>query len=62
MNMCLLKVAMCEKCRSSHCHSEGTLVKNFRTAGGLKNFRTAGCLLIWEGGGGNLAGGGSVPH
>ena len=35
MNMCLLEVAMCEKCRSSHFQSEGG-VKSLRTGGGLK--------------------------
>ena len=39
MNMCLLEVAMCEKCRSSHFQLEGG-VKSLRTGEGLKNFRT----------------------
>ena len=33
MNMCLLEVAMCEKCRSSHFQSDGG-VKSLRTGGG----------------------------
>ena len=33
MNMCLLEVAMCEKCRSSHFQSEGG-VKSLSTRGG----------------------------
>ena len=44
MSMCLLEVAMCEKCRSSHFQSEGG-VKSLRTGeggGGLKKFRTEG--------------------
>ena len=32
MNMCVLEIAMCEKCRSSHFQSEGG-VKIFRTVG-----------------------------
>ena len=47
-NMCLLEVAMCEKCRSSHFQSEGG-VKSFRTGEGLKNFRTRG--ITFAGGG-----------
>ena len=37
MNMCLLEVVMCEKCRSSHFQSE---------TGGLKNIRTRGLLFL----------------
>ena len=46
MNMCLLEVAMCEKCRSSHFQSEG----EFEDGGGVKK--------IWDRGGGTFAGGG----
>ena len=35
MNMCLLEVAICEKCRSSHFQSEGG-VKSLRTGVGQK--------------------------
>ena len=57
MNMCLLEVAMCAKCRSSHFQSEGGS-KKFEDLGGLKNFWTGGRvtdlgLLLW---------GSSVPH
>ena len=41
MNMCLLEVAMCERCRSSHFQVEagGGGVKSLRTGGGGgKNF------------------------
>ena len=38
MNMCLLEVAMCEKCRSSH----------FQSARGVKSLRTGGRLSIGE--------------
>ena len=38
MNMCLLEVAMCEKCRSSHFQPEGGL-KDFRTGGGVTDLR-----------------------
>ena len=41
MNMCLLEVAMYEKCRGSHFQSERG-VKSLRTGGGVKNFRTGG--------------------
>ena len=54
MNMCLLEVATCEKCRSSHFQSEGG-VKSLRTGlggGGRKDFRTGGVIFA----------GGSVPH
>ena len=46
MNMCLLEVAMCEKCRSSHFQSEG----EFEDWGGVKKF--------WDWGGITFAGGG----
>ena len=52
MNMCLLEVAMCEKCRSSDFQlDEGRRVKILSTAegGGLKNFRTGSRLPIWRG-------------
>ena len=42
MNMWLLEVAMCEKCRSSHFQSERGLKIWGLGDGGLKNFRTAG--------------------
>ena len=62
MSMCLLEVAMCGKCRSSHFQSEGGESKKFEDRGGLKNFRTGGVTDLgggyYEGGGG----GGSVPH
>ena len=41
MNMCLLKEAMCEKCRSSHLQLEGGS-KKCEDWGGLKVFRTGG--------------------
>ena len=60
MNMCLLEVAMYEKCRSSHFQSERG-VKSLRTGGGVKNFRTGGggFTVLGEG---LLLLGGSVPH
>ena len=64
MNMCLLEVAMCEKCRSSNFQleeGESKKFENCRKEGvGLKNFRTGGGLPIW-GWGGTFAGG-SVHH
>ena len=39
MNMCLLEVNMCEKCRSSH----------FQSKGGVKSLRTGGGLLLLGG-------------
>ena len=48
MNMCLLEVAMSEKCRISHFQSkEGWVVKSLRT-GEVKDVRTGG-LPIWGG-------------
>ena len=40
MNISLLEVAMCEKCRSSHVQSEvgGGGGKSLRTGGGVKKF------------------------
>ena len=60
MNMCLLEVAICEKCRSSHFQSEGE--KGLMT-GGLKNFRSGGDNQFFLGGGckGNFAGWISTP-
>ena len=59
MDVCLLEVAMCEKCRSSHFQSEWA-VQDFRAGGrGLKNFRIGGGLPIWEGG--TFARGGQYP-
>ena len=53
MNMCLLEVAMCEKCRSSNFQLEEGESKKFeycrKEGGGLKNFRTGGGLPIWGG-------------
>ena len=49
MNICLLEVAMFEKCRSSHFQPEG---------GGVKSLRTGGKGLKILG----LVGGGSIPH
>ena len=60
MSMCLLEVAMCGKCRSSHFQSEGGESKKFEDRGGLKNFRTGGVTDL--GGGYFCWGGGSVPH
>ena len=63
MNMRLLEVAMCGKCRSSGFQlEEGRRVKCLSTArgGGLKNFKTGDGLPIW--GGGLTFAGGSVPH
>ena len=47
MNMCLLEVAMCEKCRSSHFQSEAG-VKSLRTEGegGNKILGLEGLLLL----------------
>ena len=47
MNMCLLEVAMCEECRSSHFQPEGG-VKNLITGGegGKKNLGLEGVLLL----------------
>ena len=42
MNMCLLEVAMCEKCRGSHFESEGECKKFEDWGGGLKKFRIGG--------------------
>ena len=45
MNISLLEVAMCEKCRSSHVQSEvggGGGGKGWGGGGGLKNFRFGG--------------------
>ena len=50
INMCLLEVAMCEKCRSSHFQSEG----EFEDWGGVKKF--------WDWGGDYICWGWSVPH
>ena len=44
MNMCLLQVAMCKKCRSSHFQSEG----------GVKSLSI---VVGWGGGGGEAMGG-----
>ena len=41
MNMCLLEVSMCEKCKSRYFQSEGGS-KRFEEWGGLKKFRTGG--------------------
>ena len=54
MNMCLLEVAMCEKCRSSHFQSEGEGSKKFQDWGVKKILELGG---TFAGGGG-----GSVPH
>ena len=61
MSMCLLEVAMCGKCRSSHFQSEGGESKKFEDRGGLKNFRTGGVTdlgggyFCWGGGGGGVS-------
>ena len=51
MNMCLLEVAICEKCRSSHFQSVGTGSKKSEKRGGggagLKTFRTEGGYFCW---------------
>ena len=54
MNMCLLEVAMCKKCRSSHFQSEGG-VKSLRIGGEDEKILELGDYPIWgvEG---------SVPH
>ena len=52
MNMCLLEVAMCEKCRSSHFQSEGE---------GSKKFQDWGVKKILELGGTFAGGGGQYP-
>ena len=49
MNMCLLEVSLCEKCRSSYFQSEGESKKFEYWGGGLKNFRTVWGLPIWFG-------------
>ena len=41
MNMCLLEVSMCEKCKSSYFQSEGGS-KRFEECDGWKKFRTGG--------------------
>ena len=46
--MCLLEVAMCDKCRSSRFQLEGA------GEGGVKNFRIGGGGLPTCGGGGGL--------
>ena len=61
--MCLLEVAMCEKCRRSHFQSDG-VSKKFEDLGegrGVRNFRTGEVTNLGEG---TFAGwgGGSVPH
>ena len=38
MEMCLLEVAMCEKCRSSHFQSEGEGSKKFEAWDWVKKF------------------------
>ena len=53
VEMYLLEVAICEKCRSSHFQSEGA-VKSLRTGGLVKKFEDWRGLLIWERG--------LVPH
>ena len=59
MDVCLLEVAMCEKCRSSHFQSEWA-VQDFRAGGrGFKNFRIGGGYQF--GRGVLLLGGGSTP-
>ena len=60
MNMCLLEVAMCEKCRSSHFQSEGG-VKSLSTWGSVKYFRTRGGGGVTDLGGLTFPGG-SVPY
>ena len=58
MNMCLLEIAMCEKCRSSNFQLEEEESKKFEycreEGGGLKIFRTEAALPIffffWGGG------------
>ena len=60
MNMCLLEIAMCEKCRSCHFLSEGRGVKSLRAKGGGgegNNFRTGGVSDL----GGIFAKGGQYP-
>ena len=58
MNMCLLEIAMCEKCRSCHFLSEGRGVKSLRSGGGgVNNFRTGGFSDL----GGIFAKGGQYP-
>ena len=64
MNLWLLEVAMCGKCRSSHFQSEegSKKLKNWVVGGGggEKNFRTGGEVyrLFFFRGGGLLLGGG----
>ena len=52
MNMCLLEVAMCEKCRSSHFQSEGEGSKIFQ------DWRVKKILVL----GGTFAWGVSTPY
>ena len=55
MNMCLLEVAMCGKCRSSHFQSErGGSKKVWGLGGEVKTFYDWGVTFA--------GGGGSVPH
>ena len=45
MNICLLEVAMCEKCRRSHFQLEGGVeggVESLKNGGRLKNFKIGG--------------------
>ena len=68
VNMCLLEVAICEKCRSNHFQLEwgGGWVKALRTladgGGGIKNIRTWGVTNSFGGGYFWWVGGGLVPH
>ena len=58
MNMCLLEVTMCEKCRSSHFQSEWGS-KKCENWGVKKFYDWGGGLTIW--GGLVLLGGGQCP-
>ena len=53
INMCLLEVAMCVKCRSGHFQQEGGSKTFEDWGGGVKNFRTGGVTNL---GGGTFAG------
>ena len=59
MNMCLLEVAMCEKCRSSDFQSEGGGVERLRTGlgggEGVRIFRTGGPGYFCWGRGGEVS-------
>ena len=63
MNMCLLEVAMCEKCRSSNFQLEEGRVKSLSTAGRREgDWKILGLGAGYQFGGGGTFAGGSVHH